>query len=273
MGIFCKQRSFRKRLHLDKVTADSDWQGIHCRYFTPLADMLSRPHLLIGGTTGSGKSVLINDLMYTALMRPPTMASFVLIDPKRVELKDYRNLPHTIAYASEPDDIVATLQTVVKAMDDRFKDMEARDQKVTDYSDVYVVIDEFADLITTSKKQVLPLLCRIAQLGRAAKIHLIMATQRPTRDIITGQIKVNIDARVALRCPTAQDSRNIMNLNGAERLPQYGQGYYLTPESNMPTLYEIPYIPEADIRERIAYWMTQSRRHPRFCPSFFCKAI
>lgn len=220
-------------------------------------DMLHQPHLLIAGSTGSGKSVLINSLIYTALEDAPTRTQFILIDPKRVELVDYKPLPHVLEYASEPDEIQATLQCAVALMEYRYKHMQKLHQKKSDRPDVYIIIDEFADLMTTQKKQTLPHLIRIAQLGRAANIHLILATQRPTKDIISGQIKVNIDSRIALRCPTAQDSRNIINIKGAETLPRYGYGYYLT--ANGCELISIPMTAPEDIQRRIDWWTRQTR--------------
>lgn len=221
-------------------------------------DMLKQPHILIAGATGSGKSVLINGLIYTALYNNPNHVEFALIDPKRVELYQYAKLPHTTAYASEPQEIITVLNNVVSLLERRFQAMRRRGERKSSDSDVYVFIDEFADLMTTNKREALPLLCRIAQLGRAANIHLILATQRPTRDILNGQIKVNIDARIALRCPTAQDSRNIINQNGAETLARYGQGYYLTPETMQPVLVDIPYIDDSELADRVCWWLKQN---------------
>ena len=217
-------------------------------------DILKQPHSLIAGATGSGKSVLINALIYTALYQHPNRCRFILIDPKRVELMQYKQLPHTIKYASEPADILKALNLAVQIMENRFRAMQAQGQKKTAEGNLYIIIDEFADLMTTQKHSTTPQICRIAQLGRAAGVHLIIATQRPTKDIITGQIKVNIDCRVALRCPTAQDSRNIINYKGAELLPRYGMGYYLTPETMRPELWEIPIIEDDAIKKIIEYW-------------------
>lgn len=222
-----------------------------------LMDMLQQPHLLIAGSTGSGKSVLINSLVYTALYYAPTEKQILLIDPKRVELFEFLRLPHCIGYASEPDQITNALAWAVSLMEYRFNIMRAEQLKKSREPDIYIIIDEFADLIITSKKRVLPLLSRLTQLGRAANIHTILATQRPTRDIISGQIKVNVDARVALRCPTAQDSRNIINVKGAESLPRYGFGYYLTPETTEPTLISIPYTEPDAMRYRLNWWLNQ----------------
>ena len=222
-------------------------------------DMLKQPHLLIAGSTGSGKSVLINTLIYTALYKAPHRIKFILIDPKRVELIDYKPLPHTIMYASEPDEIVTALNLAVSTMEARYKDMQHLHIKKSTESEIYVIVDEFADLMTTQKRDTMPQIIRLAQLGRAANIHLILATQRPTKDIINGQIKVNMDSRVALRCPTAQDSRNIINVKGAESLPRYGHGYYLTPAGLQ--LIPIPLTPPEELTARIDHWTSQMLTH------------
>lgn len=218
-------------------------------------NILTQPHILIAGATNSGKSVLINSIIYTALYQAPAKMQLVLIDPKRVELVKYKQLPHTIRYASEPEEMRDSLEFCVDLMEKRYKTMQKLGIVKSRESHVYIIIDEFADLMTTQKRETLPLLCRIAQLGRAANIHLIIATQRPTRDIVNGQIKVNIDSRVALRCPTAQDSRNIINVKGAETLPRHGQGYYYTPEGLR--LVRIPMIDEDELAERVRWWAFQ----------------
>lgn len=217
-------------------------------------DILRQPHALIAGATGSGKSVLINSLIFTALHFAPCEKDLILIDPKRVELIDYKKIPHTRLYASGPAEILRTLAASVDLMEKRFKYMGRHHLKEWPHEHTYLIIDEFADLITTQKRQTVPHICRIAQLGRAARLHLILATQRPTRDIITGQITVNIDARIALRCPTAQDSRNIIHQAGAETLPRFGQGFYLTPETMHPVPVIIPYTPPEDINRIITHW-------------------
>lgn len=227
-------------------------------------DILEQPHILIAGSTGSGKSVLINSVIYTALYNAPTHTQLILIDPKRVELVQYKNLPHTQIYASEPHQIAAALGAAVEIMETRYKRMQAAGQRESIEAHIYIIIDELADLFTTQKRETAPLIARLAQLGRAARLHLIAATQRPTKDIITGQIKVNLDSRVALRCPTAQDSRNIINTGGAEQLPRYGSGYYLTPETMQPIKVEIPYTAAEDLAERVQWWITQAGSRRKF---------
>lgn len=233
------------------------WTAPAGEYYNIIQDMLEQPHLLVAGSTGSGKSVLINTLIHTLLLKSPNSINLCLIDPKRVELVGYKGLPHTVHYASEPAEILLALRVAVGVMERRYEAMQTARQRKSTACHIYIIIDEYADLITTQKKQVEPLIMRLAQLGRAANMHLIIATQRPTRDVITGQVKVNIDARVALRCPTAQDSRNIINVKGAEALPRYGYGYYLTP--NGLELIAIPLTPEEEITARVAHWEDQAR--------------
>lgn len=223
-------------------------------------DMTAQPHIIIAGATGSGKSVLIHSFIYSLLFRSPSSVALVLIDPKRVELWKYRQLPHCVQYASEPADIAETIRECVRIMENRFYTMRRNNQTQTTEKPLYIIIDEFADIMTTQKRETLPGLCRLSQLGRAAGVHLIIATQRPTKDIINGQIKVNIDCRVALRCPTGQDSRNIINQSGAETLPRFGFGFYLTPETLHPVRVAIPYTPPDELRARCEWWANQTRR-------------
>jgi S-DNA-T family DNA segregation ATPase FtsK/SpoIIIE len=218
-------------------------------------DMLKQAHLLIAGTTGSGKSVLINSLIYTALYKSPNRCQFILIDPKRVELIDYKPLPHTISYSSELPNILDALQYSVELMEKRYKQMQRQRIKKSNAANIYIIIDEYADLVIQAKKQVERCVIRLSQLGRAANIHLILATQRPTRDIVTGAIKVNLDSRVALHCSTAQDSRNILDIKGAETLPRYGYGYYRTPEGLK--LICIPMTNPKELAARVKWWTDQ----------------
>ncbi len=220
-------------------------------------DMLKQPHLLIGGSTGSGKSVLINSLIYTALYKSPNRYQFILIDPKRVELIDYKPLPHTISYNSEMPDILEALQYSIDLMENRYRLMQRQRIKKSNAADIFIIIDEYADLVIQAKKQVERYIIRLSQLGRAANIHLILATQRPTRDIITGAIKVNLDSRVGLRCPSPQDSRNIIDIKGAETLPRYGYGYYRT--AGGLELVSIPMTDPGELANRVKWWTNQNK--------------
>lgn len=233
------------------------WTTPQGEYYTLYKDMLKQPHLLIAGATGSGKSVVINGLIYTALHDSPAAVEFILIDPKRVELVDYKPIPHTLQYASEPGEMVQALQYAMQITESRYKAMQRQRVKKYAGSALYVVIDELADLMTTARRQVQPLIQRLAQVGRAANVHIIAATQCPLATVIPTPIKVNFDSRVALRTRSAQDSRNILGLTGCECLPRYGQGYYMTPDGL--TLYNIPMQPQEDINALVTYWKRHSR--------------
>lgn len=228
------------------------------QYYKLFQDMADQPHLLIAGATGSGKSVVINGIIYTQLLHCPDHSAFILLDPKRVELMQYKDCPHTLLYASEPDDMVRALQRSVDLIERRYRQMQAERVRKYSGSDVYIVIDELADLMTTDRKRVLPLLQRICQIGRAAKVHVIAATQCPLAKVIPTEVKVNFDARVGLRTRSAQDSRNILGSAGCEDLPRYGQGFYMTPEGLQ--LYNIPMYSDDQINALVSYW-TSNRCH------------
>lgn len=222
------------------------------------SDMASQPHLLVAGATGSGKSVVLRGVLSSVLHHSPARVGLILIDPKRVELRRYARLPHVLAYASEPD---AMRDALVKAMDitdRRYKDMARRGLLKYDGGDVYVIIDELADLMTTDKRRCAPLIQRLAQVGRAARVHVIAATQCPLATVIPTPIKVNFDARVGLRTRSAQDSRNILSVTGCELLPRFGQGYYMTPEGLIR--YKIPFVPDSEVDRLVSWWTSKACR-------------
>ena len=224
-------------------------------------DMAKQNHLLVAGATGSGKSVIVNGIITTLLYRSPSQAGFILIDPKRVELSPYKALPHTIYYASEPNDMVYALQLALRICDNRFREMQKRGLRLYNGGDVYVIIDEWADLMTTNRRVVAPIVQRLAQIGRASKVHVILCTQTPIAKVIPTEIKCNFDSRVGLRTRSAQDSRNILGYSGLETLPQYGQGVYMTPQEE--TLYKIPYVDEAEQKRLIEWWVNQLPKRKR----------
>lgn len=238
-------------------------------YYTLYADMLQQTHILIAGATGSGKSVVINGIMHTALLHSPNTYEFILIDLKRVELSAYRRLPHTIKYADNIADALSALSMALQIIELRYSEMQRTGSKKYAGSCVYVVIDELADLMTVDKKHVLPLLQRIAQIGRAANVKIIAATQCPLSTVIPTQIKVNFDTIIGLHTRSAQDSRNILGLPGCEQLPRYGQGYYMTPAG--VELYNIPMYDEAEQVRIINHWAAQPRPKPSF--RAFCAAL
>ena len=189
------------------------------RIYTPYSAMLDQPHLLIAGATGSGKSVLINGLISTAVYNSPAETQFVLLDPKTTELHHWQRLPHTIAYSFEPADMLRCLRSTIEIMEGRLRHMHDVGERLWTGSQIYVVIDELADLLTTNKAETVPLLQRICQLGRAAGIHCMAATQCLLASVLPTQIRVNFPAVVCLRTATKQQSRFIADVPGAELFP------------------------------------------------------
>lgn len=216
-------------------------------------EMISGTHILIAGCSGSGKSVVINDILYTLLLKSPDDNLFCLIDLKRVELIDYADAPHTVAYIDKPEQVERALTGVLRIIDERYDRMQEARQKKSNEPVLWVVIDEYADLVCSCPKKVQTQIQRISQIGRAANVKLLLATQRPTKEIIKGATVVNLDTRLALRTITAQDSRNIISVNGAEALPDYGFGIMQIKGRNRQI--EIPLTPEEKIAERVQYWV------------------
>lgn len=216
-------------------------------------DMIKQDHLLIGGATGAGKSVLLHALIYNLTFQAPSEVHLVLIDPKRVELVIYKDLPHTISHATEPYSILQHFNWLNQLLDRRFSRFR-HGQTKTDDPHIFVIVDELADLLFTLGKPVEDLITRLARLGRAAGIHLILATQSPSRQVITAPIKVNMTARIALRTEEAIESRQLINRKGAEDLPMYGKGLYRTPRLRSPIMVDLPKIDQQSIQARLRFW-------------------
>ena len=197
--------------------------------YAPFLRLAERPHLLIAGATGSGKSVALNGIIHSILMtQSPFRAKFVLIDPKKVELVQYECLPHTVKYASEHPDIVRALQWAIDETDRRFSAMQILGIREYDGPDLYVVIDELADLMVSIKKETLPLLQRLAQIGRAANVHVIACSQNILAQTIPTVLKCNFSTILGLRTCNAQQSRFLISATGCEMLPdpkREGKGY------------------------------------------------
>ena len=206
--------------------------------------ILNAHHSLIAGTTGSGKSVLLNSVICEGLKRD---YQFWFIDLKRVELNQYKKTKNCLAYATEPETAIALLDDIIDDMDEEYDRMEAKGVKETDRPHRYLVIDELADLVST--KGVLEKIVKIGRLGRAAHIHTIGATQDPSRFTLSAQLMQNITCAVALRCKTAIESRQIIGTDGAETLPQYGKGYVSTYKG--VTKVDIPLTPDEEMRDVI----------------------
>lgn len=224
---------------------------------------LKQTHLLVAGCSGSGKSVLVNGIITAGLYHHPFNSKggiqYILIDPKRVELAPYRNLPHTIGYASEPDEMVCLLESAVSITEKRYKEMMAKGMRKYDGSDIYVIIEELADLMTTNRRAVQPMIQRLCQIARAARVHVIAVTQCPIVKVIPTEIKVNFDSVVALRTRSAQDSRNIIGHNGAENLPKYGECLYYTPDNMHTMKCVVPMVEEDEMYRLINHWEAQER--------------
>lgn len=194
-------------------------------------EILNAGHTLIAGAQGSGKSTVLNGLIHTALIN--TDAQFIIVDPKQVDMMEYEHIPQVLQYATQPDEIESALHFAIALMEDRFEIMRELRQKEYAGTPLYVFIDEVADLMTDNKnkRRFTPLIQRLAQLGRAARVTVIMASQVCLSTIISTPIKANFPSRLALRTATAQDSRNIIDVKGAEKLPNpkrvgYAQGIW-----------------------------------------------
>lgn len=230
----------------------------------PMCELLyDASHVLIGGTTGSGKSVLIDDYIYSLLgykmpfKNSSNSVQFVLIDPKKVSLVKYRTLPHTIRYATENNEIIDALDYVIETMDARYNEMAQFGMVKWEGTSIIVIIDELADLMVTYQKQIMPRLQRIAQLGRASAIKLVCATQCPNRIVVPAELTVNFTGRVALRCLDKIESKQIIKRNGAESLPMHGKALYLHSDSKYYEL-NVPLLSDAKIQERIDMWLSQT---------------
>lgn len=181
----------------------------------------------------------------------PTEKQMILIDPKRVELYGYRDVPHCLAYASEFNDIIALLKRACEVMDNRYREMQLAGLRMYEGSDIYIIIDEFADLVTMTKG-VEPLVQRLAQLGRASRMHLWIATQSPSRKTLPAATILNVTDRIALHCNDKIESRQILGVPGAEELPRYGKGLYKSAEGLR--MIDIPLTGEQYLNERVRIW-------------------
>jgi S-DNA-T family DNA segregation ATPase FtsK/SpoIIIE len=234
-----------------------EWKTPGGDYSLLFADCLKQHHLLIAGECGSGKSVFENGLMYTALLNAPCNVGFILLDPKLTELIAYKDLEHTITYANDGKGMINALKQAVAIIMARNAEMSRKRIKTYEGSDIYVVVDELQDLMTTHRKEAFPLLQRIAQIGRAAKVHLIACTQSPISKIIPTELKCNFTSRIGLRTISRQDSRNILDMAGCETLPdpaiEHKAFCYYRRNGNIDK-YIVPYTQEADINKLINHW-------------------
>ena len=246
-----------------------------------LADLSKMPHLLVAGSTGSGKSVCINTIICSILMRyKPDEVKLVLVDPKKVELTNYNGIPHLLCpVVSDPKKASVVLQKVVAEMEKRYDIFAEKEVKnIAGYNDliekerkknpdinttrmpyIVVIIDELADLMLVASKEVQDSIMRITQMARAAGIHLIVATQRPSTDIITGVIKNNIPSRIAFSVSSAIDSRTILDASGAESLLGKGDMLYLPMGESHTTRIQGCFISDNEISKLIEYCKAQAQ--------------
>ena len=232
------------------------------RVYEPFLRMADRPHLLIAGATGSGKSVALNGIIHSLLMtQSPFHCQFVLIDPKKVELIQYADLPHVARYASDHPDIVRALQWTIEETDRRFTYMQQKGTREYDGPHLYLIIDELADLMVSIKKETLPMLQRIAQIGRAARVHVIACSQNILAQTIPTVLKCNFPAILGLRTANKQQSRFLIAESGCETLPnpiREGRGYgYLRDGADLEKLLIYKY-PQEDIDHAITWWTTSA---------------
>ena len=226
------------------------------QHFSDLLDLiLDSPHALIAGTTGSGKSVLMNAILYNFMINKGVANRLFLIDPKRVELSIYKNLPHVIEYTSDSKRAVCLLRWACQLMDERYQEMEKQNRRQYDGGHIYIFIDEIADLmLSDERKQIERYLQRLTAVGRASNIHVIIATQLIRADILTTKITGNIPLKIALRCVNSLESRQIVGVKGAENLPHHGQGLLLSPKFTQVMRVDIPYVEECNILETVDMW-------------------
>lgn len=230
-----------------------------------VADISKMPHILIAGTTGSGKSVMVNAIIASILFRSsPSEVKFIIIDPKRVELTGYNGIPHLLSpVIVEADQSVSALKWALKEMDKRYsKFAEAGVKNIDSYNElagfqaipyIVIIMDELADLMALAPVEVEDSIARLAQMARATGIHLILATQRPSVDVITGLIKANIPCRISFNVSSGIDSKVIIDGPGAEKLLGRGDMLYVPPDQAKPTRIQGTFVSDQDVKRLVNF--------------------
>lgn len=233
------------------------------------ADIAKMPHILIAGTTGSGKSVLINAIISSLLFRAsPQEVKLILVDPKRVEFTSFNGIPHLLTpVIVEPEKILSALKWAMGEMDRRYKLFAERGVRNIDgYNElsgfqalpyIVIIIDELADLMMFAPVEVEDAIARLAQMARATGIHLVIATQRPSVNVITGLIKANIPARIAFNVSSMIDSRVIIDMPGAEKLLGRGDMLYIPPDQAKPTRIQGAFVSEKEVKKVVEFLKAQ----------------
>lgn len=235
-----------------------------------VARLDSMPHMLIAGTTGSGKTVCVNSLILSILLKAsPDELKFVMVDPKMVELAPYNGLPHLLCpVVTESKKAAGALHWVVAEMERRYRLLaEIGARNITAYNQkqpkeplpyIVVVVDEFADLMMVARDEVESAITRLAQLSRAVGIHLILATQRPSVDVITGVIKANLPARISFKVASKVDSRTVLDMNGADKLLGRGDMLFLKPQDSKLTRAQGALVSDAEIEKVVEFIKAQA---------------
>lgn len=234
-----------------------------------IADIAKMPHVLVAGTTGSGKSVLINSWICSLLFRnSPSEVRLIMVDPKRVELTGYNGIPHLLTpVIVEQDKILSALRWAMNEMEHRYKQFaEVGVRNIDGFNElsgfqampfIVILIDELADLMAYAPVEVEDTICRLAQMARATGIHLVLSTQRPSVDVITGLIKANVPSRIAFNVSSMIDSRVVLDMPGAEKLLGRGDMLYIPPDQAKPTRIQGTFVSDQEVAKVVEFFKKQ----------------